>query len=256
MNEPHNHHFVPRGFLRQWAADGTHIVRIFCRHGRTISQKASTKQVAYSRDLYNIKDPGDSLAVFLMITNYAMQHGVMLTDWNFEKSLMKEIDDSGLKAHRAVLEDAAAMANETIMTDLLRFLYVLNARNPKMLQHIQETAVDDLRALFKKYNIAPEPFVDCEDMGRDLNAAKLSVIGSILDRKAFMRSYDGVASVLIDTDPTVNCFVTSDVPYVRLELPPSISLHLAPLSPSRCLLMSRDHRFVSGVKTYANEFFY
>lgn len=93
-----------------------------------------------------------------------------------------------------------------------------------------------------------------DDFRNHLTSAKISVIEAILNEPEFIRRYDGLACILCDIDPNVNRYITSDVPYVRL---PGLTqqLHLAPLSPTRCLVMSNQRELVEGIKRNTNEHF-
>lgn len=251
-SEPHDHHFVPQGFLKQWCGPDNQLCRITKRYNKVHCRRIGPKGVAFRRDLYNLKDLGESAAVGLTLLVLAAKHGREVENLNFEKDLMHEIDTRGIQAHQKFLEDVRAPADQQALYDLLRFLYVLRARNPVYLEHIQKESVPLLEQLVRAANLEKNIFVNVDDMRRDWNAAKISVIEAVLNEREFKRRHDGMACILCDTDPSVKAFITSDMPFVELPGNPH-SIHLAPLSPSRCLVMSHHVELIHWLKRTLNE---
>jgi hypothetical protein len=250
--EPHDHHFVPQGFLKQWCGNDNQLCRIRKERGKIHCRRIGPKGVAFRKDLYNLKDLGDSAAVSLTLLVLIAEHGRPVNELNFEKDLMLEIDTRGLQAHRKFLVDPRAPVDTQALYDLLRFLYVLRARNPIYLEHIQNESVSDLERLLRAANLEENHLVNVDDMRRDFNAAKLSVVEAILNESEFKRRFDEMACILCDSDPSIKAFITSDMPFVEMGGSPR-AIHLAPLSPSRCLIMSRNVELIHGLKRSLND---
>lgn len=167
---------------------------------------------------------------------------------------MGEIDRKGADALQKFRTVPNAPADQTILFDLLRFLYLLENRNPLFLKNLQESSVKHLEQLVKSAGLEQSLLLNIEDFRNNLTSAKISVIEAILNKSEFIRRYDGLACVLCDVDPNVNRYITGDVPYIRL---PGVTqqLHLSPLSPTRCLVMSNHRELVEGIKRKTNEHF-
>jgi len=183
-----------------------------------------------------------------------MRYGCDLSELNFERTLMGEIDRKGADALQHFRTTPNAPADQAMLFDLLRFLYLLENRNPLFLKTIQESSVKRLEQLVKSAGLEQSLLLKIDDFRNHLTSAKISVIEAILNEPEFIRRYDGLACILCDIDPNVNRYITSDVPYVRL---PGLTqqLHLAPLSPTRCLVMSNQRELVEGIKRNTNEHF-
>jgi Protein of unknown function (DUF4238) len=210
--------------------------------------------VAFQRDLYNLQGLQDSLGVTLALRTLEMRYGCDLSELNFEKTLMGEIDRKGADALQRFRTDPDAPVDQFILFDLLRFLYLLENRNPLILKRLQESSVKHLEQLAKSAGLENSALLKIDDFRNDLTSAKISVIEAILNKPEFIRRYDGLACILCDIDPTVNRYITSDVAYIRL---PGVTqqFHLAPLSPTRCLVMSNQRELVEGIKRNTNEHF-
>ena len=130
--EPHDHHYVPRGFLRQWCGPDNQLVRMYRKNGKIRCRRIAPKGVASANDLYNLRDIGISPAVFLTLFTLEQRFGARLNEYNFEKTLMQEIDDRGIAAHRKLLEKGSKGLNSNTVFDLLRFIYILGASEPRL----------------------------------------------------------------------------------------------------------------------------
>src|SRR5262245_34830862 len=140
--KPHDHHFVPRGFLRQWCGDDNQLAHIHRGYrGEIRCKRIGPKGVASKDDLYNLRDVGTSPAVSLALFTLEQKFGANLEERNFELTLMQDIDDRGVGAHRKFLTDKNAPHDPDTLYDLLRFIYILGARNPGFLESFQEQAV-------------------------------------------------------------------------------------------------------------------
>lgn len=250
--EPHDHHFVPRGFLRQWCGPDNQLAHIFRKDGEIRCRRIGPKGVASRRDLYNLRDIGISRAVFLTLFTLEQKFGARLDEYNFEKTLMQEIDDRGIAAHRKFLEKGTAALDPDTLHDLLRFIFILGARNPGYLETLQDQVIGHLEKLLSERGLEGSPLFNADDLRRDLNAAKITVIEAILNEAEFKRRYDGMAGVpyVLDTDKLA--FVTTDFPFVATpgEKAP---VHFVPLSPRHCLIMSKNFDFINNVRHQVNE---
>jgi hypothetical protein len=250
--DPHDHHFVPRGFLRQWCGTDNQLSRIYRGYGKLHCRRIGPKGVASDDDLYNLRDTGISPAVFLAIFTLEAKFGTNLTEYNFEKTLMQEIDTRGIAAHKKFLTDNNAPNDQGALYDLLRFIYVLGARNPHYLEALHGEVIDHLEKLLREHGVENSPLLDVNDLRRDLNAAKLTVIEAIINEQAFKERFDGMACFLYDVNPDQAAFVTADIPFVMMP-GERVTVHFVPLSPARCLIMSKDVALVHRLRQRANE---
>jgi hypothetical protein len=252
--EPRDHHFVPQAFLRQWCGPDRRLCRMYKAYGKLQCRRNSPRSLAFKRDLYYIKEPGESLSVLLTLFVLGEKFKRRTGEYNFEKTLMQEIDDRGLKAHRKFLTDPNAHADENALYDLLRFIYILRARNPKYLERIQDASIETLEHLLQERHIQQGFLLNLDDLRRDWNAAKITVIEAVLNEPEFKRRYNNMACSLAHIDTNVAQYVTGDIPYVELRGLES-TLHLIPLSPARCLVMSKSVDLMHGIKRNANQYF-
>lgn len=257
--EPRNHHFVPQAFLRNWCANGTELTRILVRHGKTLVRRLGTSAVGSREFLYKIDPETCGSTVHIILLMFARKFGLNGIQFNFEDSLMQRIDQLGSKAHRRFLEEKDAAADMQCLFDLLRYLYVLRARNPFYLERINEPSVQRLEALCARHGAQDNAFLDLAGLRANLHAAKLDVIEAVLNLDTIRQRYDGMACILCDIDPETNRYVTGDLPYVELPLADAnqrvSALHVAPLSPARCLVMSKSMELIDNIKRNTNEHF-
>jgi Protein of unknown function (DUF4238) len=238
--EPHDHHYVPRGFLRQWCGADKQLAHIYRDHGRIRCRRIGPKGVASKHDLYNLRDIGISPAVFLTLFTLEAKFGVKLDERNFEKTLMQEIDTRGIAAHRKFLQDSKAASNSDTLYDFLRFIYILGARNPGYLETLQVQVIGDLEKLLRDRGLGNSPLLDVDDLRRDLNEDE------------FKRRHDGLACFIYVLDTDKLAFVTTDIPFVAMpdEIAP---IHFVPLSPRHCLIMSKNVDLIYKIRAHVNE---
>src|ERR1700748_2297505 len=151
--EPRDHHFVPQAFLRGWCGQDHRLCRMYKAYGKLRCRRHAPRSVAFRRDLYYIKEPEETLSLFLTMSVLGEKFNRTMEEYNFEKTLMQEIDNRGLKAHRKFLTDPNARSDQDALYDLLRFMYLLRARNPKYLAMIQDAAIGDLERLLREKGI-------------------------------------------------------------------------------------------------------
>jgi hypothetical protein len=223
-------------------------------YGKLRCRRHAPRSVAFRRDLYYIKEPGETLSLFLTMFVLGEKFDRTMEEYNFEKTLMQEIDNRGLKAHRKFLTDPNARSDQDALYDLLRFMYLLRARNPKYLAIIQDAAIGDLERLLREKGIQQGILLNAVDFRRDWNAAKISVVEAVLNEPEFKRRYDNMACTMVHVDTSVAQYVTGDIPYVELRGLES-TLHLIPLSPGCCLVMSKSVDLINGIKRNANQNF-
>jgi hypothetical protein len=65
MSTPHNHHFIPAFFLKQWAGPDGKLVEYTIKHGRLISKHVSQASTGYEYDLYALNELPPESAQFI-----------------------------------------------------------------------------------------------------------------------------------------------------------------------------------------------
>jgi Protein of unknown function (DUF4238) len=252
-SEPRRHHFVPRGFLRQWCADGKTLHRFRRTPNGLAHDRIDPRHTAFAENLYNIRSPyRDSLTIQLVLNILEDRFGELVTDLNLELSLMDEVDRRGIEAQRKFLARPIAGADppdQEMIYDLLRFLYLLSARNIFTLQYVQEASFAHLQKLVADAGLSSSIFLNLEDLRADLNSAKLSVVEAVLNEEDFRKRFNATGCVPIWTDRTQKAFVTSNCPYPARD---KSTVHFATLSPELALITSQNVDMLEAIKRYSN----
>ncbi len=64
MSTPHDHHFVPVFYLKQWATDGK-LIEYSIKHGKFLSKPVGPRGTGFERDLYTFPGLPEEIASFL-----------------------------------------------------------------------------------------------------------------------------------------------------------------------------------------------
>jgi Protein of unknown function (DUF4238) len=120
MNEPHDHHFVPRFYLAGWCSSGDKLTVYSRPRGRVVTRALTPKYTAVERDLYSYTGLPSPQAQSL------------------ETDFMARIDDAAAPVLRKLLNGGLPKLTGPERSDFTRFVMLLRARHPGAVAHSKE----------------------------------------------------------------------------------------------------------------------
>lgn len=247
-------HYAPIGLLKAWADERGKICHTYSRSGMYQTAAARMDSVGYEKYIHVIRPKyANHPAIRLFLEYLCSKHGVKSVSPDIESTLLQEIDTRGVIAIDQLRSHGLGGFSQDALQDMMRFLYILQARNPAILREMHETGIVALRDLAKHL---PETLADgLHVLSEDLNAGKLLLIDNLLDANLGRKLYDGISGFEIFLDPAApQAFITTSYPYVSLpDIGNSGALHVLPLSPTRCLIMTRDQQLLALLRAAGPE---
>jgi len=220
------HHFNPAAYLRRWEQDN--LFNSYCR-----------------RDGNNVEIPKNSQNTFIQNNLYT----ILLREgepYRAEEKLFMEIDREGDKG-LTYLANCPAPTTTSLKFEagFIRYLYFLQARNPRTLKAIAEidsSVYEGLLALVESNGIDGIPALDAiwNNYETALDRAKQALVEIILHDQQYIKIFGDIQSYLGESSSHLS-FFTNDYP---LQSFPGIATknatHIFPISPKRVLIMCQD----------------
>jgi hypothetical protein len=123
MNAPHDHHYIPVFYLKQWCSPNTKkLVEYSIKHGKLIVKSVGPRSTGFQTDLYSFPELPPDLA----------QH--------LEKVFMQYLDDAAARAlqlHINPPQQKGVWTSE-LVSGWSRFLLSLHVRHPDVMAEFRE----------------------------------------------------------------------------------------------------------------------
>lgn len=181
---------------------------------------------------------------------------------NFEQSIFSEIDDNGSVILKKNYRNQSGNLDNLKTNEIehfIKYIYLLQARNPKIMKSTEIAMRDILREGSDMYNMivflfGKDAFDNSfKNLMEDNNLSKLALLDNCLDSSLF-DLYQGIEYIIININDCDNSFITSNYPYASFpDIGDKKSLHVFPYSPQKCLVMTRNKiliKFLLSLKQY------
>lgn len=268
-NEPRNHHYNPQFILRNWSVDKNKIWKtknITKKEYTEIeTRKVSIKYTASEEDLYSIKKEyrNDSIIKFFVRYLCIKHKKEIIKNLNLEESVFSKIDSDGAKAFKEIFGTKTEYPGNLSAIhhyDFIKYIALLQARNPKILKTIENEMNNALRKGSFMYNYLSNHFQEKEiddlfiNLKKDNNLSTMALLDNCLD-SSLLELIDKINFIIVKISENDNSFITSDYPYVTFpNIKNKKALHVLPYSSKECIVMSHNREIIDSILKIKNQY--
>ncbi|MCP1202813.1 DUF4238 domain-containing protein [Acetobacter oryzoeni] len=229
------------------------------------TRKRSIKKTSSSCYLYSIKPKyRNDVIIKLFINILCLKHNTKnIENLNFEQSIFGEVDDKGSVTLKKIIENQSGILDILDEEDIkyfIKYIYLLQARNPKIMKNTEIGMRDVLREGSDIYNKIVSSFGkdafdnSFKNLMEDNNLSKLVLLDNCLDSSALLNLYQGIEYIIININEPNNSFITSNYPYASFpDIGDKKSIHVFPYSPRACLAMTHNKSLIKFLLSLKKE---
>jgi hypothetical protein len=242
MSVPHDHHFIPAFYLRQWCDHTGKLTEYTIKHGKLIPKPVGPTATGYEFDLYAFPELPLDQSQFI------------------EQKFFEYADRTASDALKLHLTNNAAGWTRELISAWSRFVIALHLRHPDTMPELRAAAQalweGSGRASQRQYELIRQPgdpdtfdeYLERRDPLVPIKA-RVNLIVKTFDNEIVGEHVNKMKWAVIDVSASPHCLLTSDRPVGLFSIKEPKGMITLPISPTKVFVAVNDPRILVSLRS-------